>query len=214
MSTPGIRPGIRPADSAADVAAASLLIATSFDHLDANHYLIPDEARRLEAMRVFFAVLTEHAANGAGKVLLTEDGAGTAVWFDRTVEPTEPEGYTEQIAGAAGEYADRFAALDELFEAHHPTPAHWHLAFLAVHPERWGQGIGSALMNHTHTWLDKEGLPAYLEATNADNQRVYRRHGYTDMTPSAIVLGDPSGAGEHATFYRMWREPGAQTVTA
>jgi GNAT superfamily N-acetyltransferase len=209
MSTPGIR----AVSTAEDVDAAGRLIAASFDHLDANHYLIPDPARRLDAMQVFFGVLTEHAANGAGKVLLTEDGTATAVWFDRTVEPSEPDGYAERITAAAGEYADRFAALDELFEANHPTPPHWHLAFLAVHPDHWGRGLGGALMDHTHSWLDKEGLPAYLEATNADNQRVYRRHGYTDMTPSAIVLGDPTAAGGHATFYRMWRDSGAQTVT-
>ena len=213
MSTPGIR----TVTTAEDVVAAGRLVAVSFDHLDANHYLIPDETRRLEAMQEFFTVLTAHAANGAGKVLLTEDGNATAVWFDRTVEPTEPDGYAERINAAAGEYADRFAALDELFEAHHPTEPHWHLAFLAVHPDHWSRGLGGALMDHTHGWLDKEGLPAYLEATNADNQRVYRRHGYTDMTPFPIVLGDPAGSTEDkvagATFYRMWRDPGAQTVT-
>ena len=93
----------------------------------------------------------------------------------------------------------------------HPTEPHWHLAFLAVDPGHQSHGLGSALMEHTHRWLDQNGLPAYLEATNADNRRVYRRHDYADMTPADIVIGDPGanvgGVVEGATFYRMWRAP-------
>jgi len=192
-------PTIRNAGDAGDIAASADLIALSFDHLAANHYLVPDERQRLSVMREFFFLLTEHAANGAGEVLLTEDGAGTAVWFDRTTEPTEPDGYEERMTAAAGEFIGRFNELDLLFEKNHPTPPHWHLAFLAVHPDRWGHGLGGALMDHTHARLDAAGVPAYLEATNPDNQRVYRRHGYQDMNPFAILLADGT------PFYRMWR---------
>lgn len=189
-------------------------IARSFDHLDANRYLIPDPELRLTAMSEFFAVLTEHAGNGGGRVLQTTDGHAVAVWFDRTIEPTEPEDYSKRIEKAAGEYAERFAELDEAFEALHPTEPHWHLAFLAVDPGHQSHGLGSALMEHTHQWLDRNGLPAYLEATNADNQRVYRRHNYADMAPADIVIGDPqkNGGGivDGATFYRMWRAPQAR----
>jgi GNAT superfamily N-acetyltransferase len=183
-------------------------IARSFDHLDADHYLIPDPERRLAAMSEFFAVLTEHAGAGAGRVLETSDRHAVAVWFDRTVEPTEPED-GQRIEKAAEQYAERFAELDEAFEAVHPTEPHWHLAFLAVDPGYQSHGLGTALMEHFHQWLDELGLPAYLEATNADNQRVYRRNGYVDMTPSEIVIGEPQNNGggkvEGAIFYRMWR---------
>ena len=96
-------------------------IARSFDHLDANRYLIPDPERRLAAMSEFFAVLTEHAGNGGGRVFETGDRHAVAVWFDRTVEPTEPEDYGKRIEKAAGSYAERFAELDEAFEADHPA---------------------------------------------------------------------------------------------
>lgn len=184
-------------------------IARSFDHLDANRYLIPDPDLRLAAMSEFFAVLTEHAGNGGGRVFETGDRRAVAVWFDRTGTPTEPEDYAKRIEKATGSYAARFAELDEAFEAVHPTEPHWHLAFLAVDPGYQNRGLGSALMEHTHEWLDQSGLPAYLEATNADNQRVYRRHDYADMAPADIVIGDPrsngAGAVAGATFYRMWR---------
>ena len=192
-----IAPAIRPALDDQEVAAAADLIALSFDHLGANHYLVPVESERLTVMRAFFLAETERAANGAGQVLVTEDAV--AVWFDRTRQHPLPEGYEEKFAAAVGPHLERFGELDELFEANHPAEPHWHLAFLAVHPERWGHGLGSALMRHTHARLDAEGLPAYLEATNADNQRVYKRHGYEDMEPSAILLGDGT------PFFRMWR---------
>jgi len=186
-------------------------IARSFDHLDANRYLIPDPELRLTAMTEFFAVLTEHAGNGGGRVFETSDRRGVAVWFDRTIEPTEPEDYAKRLEKAAGEYTVRFDELDEAFEAVHPTEPHWHLAFLAVDPGYQSHGLGSALMDHTHKWLDENGLPAYLEATNPDNQRVYRRHHYADMDPADIVIGEPqSNSGDTiagATFFRMWRPP-------
>jgi GNAT superfamily N-acetyltransferase len=202
-------PGIVTVTDRARLTEIGGQIARSFDHLDANRYLVPDPEQRLDAMAEFFAVLTEHAGNGGGRVFETGDRRAVAVWFDRTVEPTEPEDYAKRIEKAAGSYAERFAELDEVFEAVHPTEPHWHLAFLAVDPGFQSHGLGSALMEHTHKWLDQNGLPAYLEATNADNQRVYRRHNYADMAPADIVIGEPqNNSGDTvvgATFYRMWR---------
>ena len=207
MSTPEIVTVTDPAE----LTAIGGLIARSFDHLDANRYLIPDPELRLTAMADFFALLTEHAGAGAGRVFRTSDWSAAAVWFDRTTDPTEPADYQKRIDKLAGPYAERFAELDEAFDADHPVQPHWHLAFLAVEPDHWRHGLGSALMDHTHSWLDEQGLPAYLEATNADNQRVYRRHQYADMTPAEIVIGEPAattdGSTPGAVFYRMWRPP-------
>lgn len=79
---------VRPVTSAHEVQVAADLIARSFDHLAANHYLVPDPERRLPVMRDFFHLLTAHAADGAGRVMLTTDHTATAVWFDRT-RPTK-----------------------------------------------------------------------------------------------------------------------------
>jgi ribosomal protein S18 acetylase RimI-like enzyme len=84
-----------------------------------------------------------------------------------------------------------------VFDKHHPVEPHWHLAFLAVHPSRQSRGLGGALMTSTHD--DLRNTPAYLEATNDDTIRLYRRHGYTDLTPFDIRLPD------NTPFYRMWR---------
>jgi GNAT superfamily N-acetyltransferase len=182
-----------------DIDAVADLVADAFDHLNVIHYLVPDPSRRRTVTRDWYRLHVEHAIGGAGQVVRTEDGAAAAVWFDRTGEPSEPEDYAKRLADLAGEHLSRFEHLDRQMDTHHPTGPHWHLLFLAVHPDRWNQGLGSTLMNDTHARLDADGIPAYLEATSVDNRRLYRRHGYTDMTPPTIAVSDSIG------LYRMWR---------
>lgn len=195
-------PPIRAArpEEAADV---GLLISRSFLHLDANAYLVPPLDDRLPVMADFFTLLTEHAFDhGKVDVIDGAEGAGlvaTAVWFDRTGDAPEPERYEQRLEALAGDYLDRFQALDVLFEKHHPVEDHWHLAFLAVLPEHRSHGLGGDLMSRTHDELDRAGVPAYLEATNQNNVRLYRRHGYADMMPFEMLLPDGT------PFFRMWR---------
>lgn len=193
---------IRRAEGPEELAAAAELISLSFDHLGANRYLVDDESRRMPVLRDFFHIQVEHAAEGHGEVLRTDDGAAVAVWFDRTGPVVDPPDFSKRLAAAVGPYLDRFGALGELLDSHHPHEPHWHLAFLAVHPEHWGRGIGSALLRHTHARLDAAGQPAYLEASNDDSRRLYLRHGFADLTPSAIHLPDGT------PFFRMWRAAG------
>lgn len=191
--------GIRPATEA-ELPAVGALIARSFDHLEQNHSLVPDPEARLGVMTGFFTLLTEHAPLcGKVEVIDAADGglAAAAVWFDRTREMPEIPEYERRLAELTGRWLPNFQALDEVFDKHHPEEPHWHLAFLAVHPARQGRGLGSALMDSTHE--DLRGTPAYLEATNDENVRLYRRHGYAEMAPFDIRLPD------NTPFYRMWR---------
>ncbi|MET0495353.1 MAG: GNAT family N-acetyltransferase [Actinoplanes sp.] len=190
---------IRPATEA-ELPAVGALIALSFDDLVQNHSLVPDEQARLRVMTGFFTLLTEHAPLcGKVDVIDGEDGGlvAAAVWFDRTQDMPEIPRYDERLAALAGPWLPNFEALDEVFDKHHPVEPHWHLAFLAVHPSQQGRGLGSALMDSTHE--DLRRTPAYLEATNEENIRLYRRHGYADMVPFDIRLPD------NTPFYRMWR---------
>jgi ribosomal protein S18 acetylase RimI-like enzyme len=193
---------IRPAADSGDILWAAELITRSFDHLDLDRYVVPDDERRPGVMRDFYHLLTSAAADGAGEVLLT-DGA-VAVWFDRTHALAEPAGHETRLAEITGPYLPRFAELDALFDKHQPAEPHWELAFLAVDASQRGRGVGSALMRHTHNRLDRQGTAAFLHATNPDNQRIYRRHGYTEMDPAVVRLPGAAGA-----FYPMWRPPTA-----
>ena len=186
-----------------EIPAIGHLISLSFFDLAADAYLVPPLDDRLPVLADFFAMLTEHAYKyGRVDAIDNPDGEGiiaTAVWFDYTTESPDPENYEERLRALSGEYLDRFQALDVLFEKHHPHDTHWHLAFLAVHPDHQEHGLGSKLMRRTHDELDKAGVPAYLEATNENNVRLYRRHGYADMDPFEMLLPDGT------PFFRMWR---------
>jgi ribosomal protein S18 acetylase RimI-like enzyme len=192
-------PAIRPATEA-ELPAVGQFIALCFDHLEQNRSLVPDPRARLRVMGKFFTLLTVHAPL-CGKVDVIDDPAGglaaVAVWFDRTREMLEIPDYDERLARLAGPWLPNFQALDEVFDKHHPVDPHWHLAFLAVHPDRRRHGLGGALMDATHEDLGR--TPAYLEATNEENIRLYHRHGYADMMPFDIRLPDDT------PFYRMWR---------
>jgi ribosomal protein S18 acetylase RimI-like enzyme len=193
---------IRPARED-EIPAIGHLISLSFFDLAADAYLVPPLDDRLPVLADFFALLTEHAYKyGRVDVIDNPDGTGlaaAAVWFDYTTESPDPENYEERLRSLAGEYLDRFQALDLLFEKHHPHDPHWHLAFLAVHPDHQEHGLGSMLMKRTHDELEAAGVPAYLEATNENNVRLYKRTGYAEMDPFEMLLPDGT------PFFRMWR---------
>ncbi|GIE99479.1 GNAT family N-acetyltransferase [Paractinoplanes rishiriensis] len=182
-----------------DIDRVADLITDAFDHLTVIHFLVRDPARRRPVVRDWYRLWVEHAISGAGQVVMTEAGDAAAVWFDRTGTAGEPEDYTRRLTALAGDDLSRFEHLDAQMDAHHPGEAHWHLLFLAVRPDRQNRGLGGALMQHTHARLDDAGTAAYLEATGEDNRRLYRRHGYIDMTPATL----PVAPG--IRLYRMWR---------
>ena len=195
-------PTIRPALTT-ELPVVGELIAVSFNELAPNIYLVPPPAERVPVLADFFTLLSEVAVDhGRIEVIDGTDGlAAAAVWFDYTQPVPDPDDYDKRVEALAGPYRSHFDALGELLAAHHPHEPHWHLAFLAVHPTRQGAGLGSALMRRTHAELDRAGVPTYLEGTNRDNVRLYRRAGYRDMDPCAIHLPDGS------PFFRMWRPP-------
>jgi GNAT superfamily N-acetyltransferase len=182
-----------------DIDTVADIVTDAFDHLEVIQYLVPDPGQRQTIARDWYRLYIAHAIDGAGQVVMTEDANAAAVWFDRTTEATEPEGYEKHLANLAGVHLPRFQHLDLQMEANHPTDPHWHLLFLAVQPEHWSRGLGGELMNYTHSRLDTKGIPAYLEATGEQNRALYRRHGYTDMNPPTIAVTDDT------VLYRMWR---------
>ncbi|MET7460259.1 GNAT family N-acetyltransferase [Nonomuraea sp. NPDC005501] len=187
---------------AADVPRVAELIATAFAPLDAVAYLVPESAGRHEIMTADFLILVEHAARH-GRIDVIDDAPAVAVWFPRTGPVPEPPGYERRLAEATGPWLPRFRLLDSLFDKHHPDEPHHHLAFLAVHPSRQGQGLGTALLRHHHAELG--GLPAYLEASSPRSRALYLRHGYRPRDPFAL----PDGS----TFWPMWR-PGDPPAAA
>jgi GNAT superfamily N-acetyltransferase len=178
----------------------SQVIADAFADLAVSRWLIPDEVDQHRIFPGYFRLYVEHALAG-GLVCTTPGQDAVALWLPAGEEPAPPsEGYDERLAALTGPWIDRFRAFDQALEVRHPTGfAHHHLAILAVRPERQGQGIGSALLRAHHAALDRDGIPAYLEASDLRTRRLYRAHGYADCGAPLTFPG--------AVMYPMVRQP-------
>lgn len=184
--------------SADDAHRIADLIAEAFHPLAVASWLVPDPRERARVLPADFRIFVDHAL-AHGQVQMTGDGAAVAVWFPRDEAALpEPVAYQRRVAAACGEATPRFLHLDELFDRHHPTAPHHHLAFLAVRPGRQRQGLGSALLRHYHDRLDAAGVPAYLEATSQPARDLYARHGYQ-------VMGAPFCLPDATSIWPMWR---------
>ena len=113
-----------------------------------------------------------------------------------------PRTIATRLAAVTGRWADRFTAFDAALDRHHPRrSAHHHLAILAVHPGRQGQGTGSALLRAYHqVTRPRPNQPAYLEAAEWRTRQLYRRHGYL---PSGLFYLPDAGPA----MWPMWRPP-------
>ncbi|MBQ0901338.1 N-acetyltransferase [Micromonospora sp. U21] len=182
-----------------DTALVAGRIAQAFTALEVTRWLVPDASKREAVLAGNFEILVEHAMRH-GLVYASVDRAAVAVWFPSVGEPAPPPpDYDARLAAACGDWTDRFQHLDELFAANHPHPDHHHLAFLAVQPDRQGRGLGTALLEHHHAWLDANGMPGYLEASSPRSRDLYAQHGYRAGEPFRVPDGTP--------FWPMWREP-------
>ncbi|GGL21331.1 GNAT family N-acetyltransferase [Mangrovihabitans endophyticus] len=177
------------------------LLADGFLHGDFGPWLIPDVRDRASVYPAYFRIFAAHALK-AGWVELASDENAVAVWYPLGADAAlSIPGYNEQLAVAVGTFLPRFQALDTAMHNHHPTGrAHHYLAFLAVRPDQQNRGLGTALLRNHHRYLDARGVPAYLEATGLNNQRLYQRH---DYHPREIYHPSPDSPPLHP----MWREP-------
>jgi GNAT superfamily N-acetyltransferase len=183
-----------------DAHQVAAVIATAFRGLDVAAWLVPHSDDRQRVLYDHFRILVEHALDH-GDVLMTAERGGVAVWLPRDRPLPEIPNYDRRLSQACGGYTDRFRELDAAFDKHHPTEAHHHLALLAVQADRRRQGIGTALLDRYHTRLDRDRVPAYLEASSPSNRRLYMRHGYTDHgDPVDLPDGGPR-------LWPMWRTP-------
>jgi GNAT superfamily N-acetyltransferase len=187
-----------------DAEVLTHVIADAFFGLDVSQWLVPAPGPRHAIFPGYFRIHVERAL-AEGLVLTTPARDAAALWLP--VGPDgpggPPEGYHDQLAAVTGSHLARFEALDERFDRHHPAGVpHEHLAILAVRPDRQLLGIGTALLNTSHARLDRDGTPAYLEASDPAKRDIYLAHGYVVRPNAPIRL--PDGGPE---LWPMWREP-------
>jgi GNAT superfamily N-acetyltransferase len=187
----------------ADADEVTSVLATGFLKDPVSSWIFPDEAERERLHPDFFRPFVELTL-AEGEICTTADRAAVALWLpvDVTAHGEEPDlkALYEPLLGAY--YADRIGAFDVRSSANHPTHTnHHYLPFIAVRPDRLGEGLGTALLSDRLTDLDERGVPSYLEASNERSAKLYARLGYTRLDVTTDLPGGPS-------LYPMWREPG------
>ena len=181
------------------------LLDEAFREDPVSRWVFPGDAHLRRSHHKLMAAFTDIVL-AAGRVDVTEDGSACALWL--SVPAADPAGAgpdddgPAQVRAAVDPANERVELIGRLTEEIHPADrAHEYLWMIGVAPERRGEGLGTALMMPVLDRCDREGLPAYLEASNADSRRLYERLGFTVLADRVLAL--PDGP----TMWPMWREP-------
>jgi GNAT superfamily N-acetyltransferase len=186
--------------SGSDHLAVAAMLADAFNELPTARWLADDPEERRRAVRGQFELLAEHALAHGG-VITAGDLDGAVVWFDHTTEPAPVPKYEERLLAACGEHTDRFHHLDRVMEEHHPSDPHHYVALVGVREALRGNGIASAMLRRHTEVLDREGIPAYLEAVSPETAKLYATLGFQ-------AHGEPYGLEPQGPYlYPMWRPP-------
>jgi GNAT superfamily N-acetyltransferase len=190
-------------DERSDVVGA---LAAAFFGDRIYRWLIPDDVQRRCSAALFYARFVD-ACWPHGGVYAAGGGTGAALWLppgEQLVDDDEAEAFGRDLVSTCPDEASsqRQAQLFEMLDDYHPAQPYWYLAFMGVHPDGQGRGLGAAMLEAVLAQADRDGMPAYLEASCPTNQRLYERHGFETMTELTVA--------DSPAIYPMWRRPGAR----
>jgi len=186
------------ADQAEQVA---LTLAAGFHDDPIFRWLVPDDQRRREVLPPTF-LLFAGALMAHDETYVTADGAGAALWMPpgrELIAEDDAEEFGARLIEVCGADAPRMLEIVEVLDEHHPHEPCYFLNFMAVTPEAQGRGVGSGMLEHALDRCDREGVPAYLDATSERNKELYERHGFVAEAEYAADGAPP--------FFPMWRQP-------
>lgn len=187
------------------------LLDEAFQDDPVSGWVFPGEEYRRRTHHRLMGAFTDIVL-ADGWIDLTEDRAACALWLsvpgeeDTPQEPDEEpaedaEDVPAQVREAVDPDNERVESIARLTEDIHPSgPAHAYLWMIGVAPERQGEGLGTALIASVLDRCDRDGLPAYLEASSERSKGLYERLGFAC---TGRVLHLPDGP----RMWPMWREP-------
>jgi ribosomal protein S18 acetylase RimI-like enzyme len=108
------------------------------------------------------------------------------------------------VIGQGWRVTRRWEQVFEALCALHPNQPHWYLAALGVDPSQRGRGFGAALLAHWLARVDRDALPAYLEADSERSVAFYERAGFRRDAETAIF---------GVRTWRMSRPPARRCAT-
>lgn len=182
--------GLRMA-TADDIHRLKIVLADAFYEDPIFGWLMPDDGRRLMRLRRFFAIELRHVALPRGRVWTSSDLTGAALSLPPRSWRVPPRASLLEGATFFGVGLSRAARLHAAMEARHVREPHYYVRDIGVHPDMQGKGLGSALMRPTLDRCDREGLPAYLEASSERNAALYERFGFQVKDELRVAGGPP-----------------------
>jgi len=166
--------------TASDIQPLSALLADAFFDDPVFGWLMPEDAKRHARLRRYFSIELRHYTLPRGRVWTTGDLAGAALSLPPGSWRSPPHA-TLMEGGAFGIHLSRAARMGAAMEWRHtrkPREPHYYIRDIGVHPHMQGRGLGSALLRPTLDRCDRQGLPAYLEASSERSAALYERHGF------------------------------------
>ena len=168
----------------AELGAAAGVLARAFRDNPLNRAVIRGgERRRVRANRAGVAAYLPAALARARVTAARLDGAlaGVLVATPPRAWPLPPPsvaGLLGLLWGQGFRVARRWGEVSRELARHHPQGPLWYLATLGVEPQRWGRGIGQALLADFVAQVDADRSGAYLETDRRELAGFYGRVGF------------------------------------
>ena len=157
------------------------------------------------AQGAFRSILSGELRKAEPELFATEGDGSVAIWHgidEWKGSIAESVRALPSFTRALGLGLPRALRTLSIMEKVHPTGPHYHLAYVATHPDQQGRGLGTAVLEPILERCDTEGVAAYLENSKPRNEAFYVRHGFVNTGPLPLPSGAPLLMG-------MWREPRA-----
>jgi GNAT superfamily N-acetyltransferase len=172
------------------------ILTSAFVNDPPSRWLYPEPEEYLR----YFPMFARAFGGGAlelGTAWRSEDFSACALWFPPGVGPEEDLLISVITNSLPSRRHREVLALFEAMGKTHPIEPHWYLPLIGVEAAYQGRGLGSAMLRETLAACDRDGLPAYLEASSLRNIPLYERFGFR--------CGEPLLVGSCPPITPMWR---------
>jgi RimJ/RimL family protein N-acetyltransferase len=165
-----------------ELAQLSATLADAFATDPIFQWVLPSQRRRDARLQRLFAIELAHYVFPAGRVFTTDDFRGANLEL-----PPGRWKMTVPLSGAIGFVRvfgmrlPRARRLQVFFERNHLQEPHYYIRSVGVATRFQGQGLGTAVLRPTLDRCDREGLPAYLEASSERSAALYERLGFVHL---------------------------------
>ena len=178
--------------TAEDIPRLQAMLAEAFFDDPVFGWLMPADTKRRARLRHYFGIDLRWYALPHGNVWTTDDLVGAMLGLPpgKWRVPLRTTLLHGTAFGMRIPKAARLGAAMEWHHMRHLRQPHYYVRDIGVHPDTQGSGLGSALMRPLLDRCDREGLPAYIEASSERSAALYERLGF-QHTEELRVGGSP-----------------------